>query len=139
MENGFFVWGRILEIIKKIVGIGPLCLGIFIDIYWMLAGSIVTSIIAFFLNSHWSGKLLGYSSWMQLKDIVPSYGIASLIAVSVYFLKFLPLSYWVILPMQIAVGAGVFFFVCRVLKVEEYQEIKNIATEYLKKIKEKKK
>ena len=105
----------------------------------MLAGSIVTSIIAFFLNSHWSGKLLGYSSWMQLKDIVPSYGIASLIAVSVYFLKFLPLSYWVILPMQIAVGAGVFFFVCRVLKVEEYQEIKNIATEYLKKIKEKKK
>lgn len=124
----------VLEIIKKIIGIGPLCLGIFIDIYWMLAGSIVSTIIAFFLNSHWSGKLIGYSSWMQIKDITPSYSVAGVIALSVYFLKFLPLSYWVILPMQIAVGVGVFFLICSLCKVEEYQEIKEIAKGYLKKI-----
>lgn len=123
-----------LEIIKKFIAIGPLCLGIFIDIYWMLAGSIVTGLIAFFLNSHWSGKLLGYSSWQQLKDIAPSYGIASLIAVSVYFLKFLPISYWVILPIQIVLGVGVFFLVCCLFKVKEYQEIKEIAMGYLEKI-----
>lgn len=127
----------VLEIIKKIIGIGPLCLGIFIDIYWMLAGSIISSIIAFFLNSHWSGKLIGYSSWMQIKDITPSYSVAGVIALSVYFFKFLPLTYWVILPMQIAVGVGVFFLVCRLFKVEEYQEIKEIAEGYLKKKKNK--
>ncbi|MBO7439079.1 MAG: lipopolysaccharide biosynthesis protein [Bacteroidales bacterium] len=127
----------VLEIIKKAIAIGPICLGIFIDIYWMLAGSIVTTVIAFFLNAHWSGKFLRYSSWQQLKDIAPSYGIASLIAVSVYFLKFLPLSYWVILPMQIAVGAGVFFLVCNGFKMQEYQEIKGIARGYLGKIRQK--
>lgn len=126
-----------LEIIKKVIAIGPLCLGIFIDIYWMLVGSIVTGLIAFFLNSHWSGKLLGYSSWQQLKDIAPSFGIASLIAVSVYFLKFLPISYWVILPIQIALGVGVFFLVCFLFKVKEYQEIKEIAMGYWEKIRKK--
>ena len=127
----------VLEIIKKVIAVGPICLGIFIDIYWMLAGSIVATIIAFFLNAHWSGKFLGYSAWQQLKDIAPSYGIASLIAVSVYFLKFLPLSYWVILSMQIAVGAGVFFLVCNGFKMQEYQEIKGIARGYLGKIRQK--
>jgi len=126
-----------LEILKKIIGLGPLCLGIFIDIYWMLAGSIVTGIISFFLNSYYTGKNLGYSSWQQLKDVAPSYLIALMIAVSVYFFKFLPLTYWVILPMQIAVGVGVFFLVCRLFKVEEYQEIKEIAEGYLKKKKNK--
>ena len=126
-----------LEIIKKIIGIGPLCLGIFIDIYWMLAGSIVTCIIAFFLNSHWSGKFIGYSSCQQLKDIAPSYGIASLIVVSVYFLKFVPLTYWIILPLQVAVGIGVFFFICNIFKIQEYQEIKEIVLTYYPKIKRK--
>ena len=115
-----------LEIIKKIVAIGPICLGIFVDIYWMVAASVVTGLIAFFLNSHYSGKLLGYSSWMQLKDIASSYGLAFLIAISVYFLKFLPLSYWLILPMQIVLGIVVFFVLCKLTKMEEYQEVRDL-------------
>lgn len=126
-----------LEVIKKIIGIGPLCLGIFVNIYWMLASSIVTTIVCFFLNSHWSGKMIGYSSWRQLKDIAPSYSIACIIALSVYFLKFLPLTYWIILPLQIAVGVGIFFLICKIIKIQEYQDIKGIAEEYLKKIKRK--
>ena len=31
-----------IEIIKKIIAIGPICLGIFVDIYWMLIGTIAT-------------------------------------------------------------------------------------------------
>lgn len=115
-----------LEIIKKIVAIGPICLGIFVDIYWMVAGSVVAGIISFFLNSHYSGKLLGYSSWMQLKDIAPSYALAFLIALFVYFLKFLPFSYWIILPMQIVLGLVVFFVFCKLTKMDEYQELKDM-------------
>lgn len=124
-----------LEIIKKIISIGPICLGIFVDIYWMLASSVVTGIIGFFLNSHYSGKFLGYSSWMQLKDIASSYGLAFLIALSVYFLKYLPLSYWVILPLQIVVGVGVFFAVCELTKMQEYEEVKELVKPVLNKLK----
>ncbi|MEE0962064.1 MAG: lipopolysaccharide biosynthesis protein [Bacteroidales bacterium] len=126
-----------LEIVKKIIAIGPLCIGIFFDIYWMLIGSIVTGFICFFLNSYYTGKKLGYSSWKQLKDIVPSYGVALVIALAVYFLKYLPLSHWIVLPMQIAVGILVFFAVCEAIKLSEYIEIKNIAILAVNKIRRK--
>lgn len=128
----------ILEIIKKIVAIGPICLGIFVNIYWMLVGSIVTGIIYFFLNSYYTGKKLNYSSWMQLKDIAPSYGLAMVIAVSVYFFKYLPLSNFIILPIQIVVGAGVFFLICEKTQMEEYKELKSIVLKYFKRLKRRK-
>lgn len=124
----------ILEIIKKIIAVGPLCLGIFIDIYWMLIGSVVTGIISFFLNSYYTGNNLHYSSWRQIKDVAPSYGIGLLISVSVYFLKYLPLSYFIVFPIQIVVGVGIFFLINEKIQREEYVEIKKIAITYISKI-----
>ena len=125
----------ILEIIKKVISIGPICLGVLVSIYWMLIGSIISGIINFFLNSYYSGKSLGYSSWMQLKDVLPSYGIALIIALSVYFLKYLPLSFWIILPLQVVVGSLVFFILSKAFKVKEYEEIKGMIKTYIGKLK----
>jgi hypothetical protein len=117
-----------LEIIKKIITLAPLFIGAFIGIMPMLLTNMVVGIIAYFLNSHYSGRLLGYSSWMQLRDIAPSYALATSIALSVWFLKYLPLSYWIVLPMQITVGAAVFFTFCKSFKMNEYKEIMDILT-----------
>lgn len=126
-----------LEIIKKIVLLGPLFVGAFVGIYWMLICSVLTSVICFFLNSYYSGKDLGYTSWMQLKDVAPSYGVATAVAISVYFFKYLPLSNWIILPIQIIVGAGVFFAICESIKLPEYIEVKGIALSFIKNIRKK--
>jgi len=123
----------IVEILKKIIAIGPICLGIFVGIYWMLIGGIVTDIIAFFLNSYYSGKNLGYSSWMQIKDVAPSYALAFIVSISVYFFKFLPISNFIILPIQIIVGATVLFLICEKRRPEEYIELKNIVIKALSK------
>ena len=117
-----------LEVIKKVIALAPLLIGAFIGIMPMLLTNIVIGIIAYFLNSHYSGRLLGYSSWMQLRDIAPSYALAIVIALSVWFLKYLPLSYWIVLPMQITVGTAVFFTFCNLFKMNEYKEIKDILT-----------
>lgn len=127
-----------VEIAKKIVAIGPLLIGVFVDIYWMLIGSIIAGVIYFFLNSFYTGKSLGYSSWMQLKDIIPSYTVAIIIASSVYFLKYLPLSFWIILPLQLLIGGGVFFVICESRKMCEYIEVKSIAMGFVKKLTSKK-
>lgn len=127
----------ILEIVKKIIAIGPICLGIFVGIEWMLIGSIVTGIISFFLNSYYTGKKLHYTSWMQLRDIAPSYAIAFAMALSVYFLKLLPLSYFVILPIQIVIGICVGWLLCKIWNLSEYNDFKRIIVEkvdgYIKK------
>lgn len=123
-----------LEIIKKTIGVVPLLVCIYYGVMSMLYCSILTSVINFFLNSHYSGKLIGYSSWLQIKDIAPSYAIAILIALSVYFLKYLCFSFWIVLPLQLFLGIIVFFLICQIIKKEEFQEIKEIVGSYLKKI-----
>ncbi len=123
-----------LEIAKKTILLIPLFVGAFVGIYWMLFASIGTSIIAFFLNSYYTGKGLGYSSWMQLKDVAPSYGVAIAVALSVYFLKYLPLSNWMILPLQMAVGVVVCYCVCETTKLHEYLEVKGMAKDNVGKV-----
>ena len=127
-----------VEIAKKTILLGPLFIGAFVGIYWMLVASIFTSVISFFLNSFYTGKSLGYTYWMQLKDVAPSYGIGLAVAVPVYFLKYLPITYWVVLPMQILVGAGIFILLCEKTKLPEYQEVKKIVSDYTRKLKRKK-
>lgn len=124
-----------LEIAKKVLALVPLSLGIFVSIYWMLIGSIIIGVICIFLNTYYSGKKLNYTSWMQIKDIIPSYLVGFIIALSVYFLKYLPLSYYVILLLQIVTGALVCFFVCRIFKMDEFNELTRIAIDLYRKIK----
>ena len=124
-----------LEIVKKIIGIAPLAVCYFYGVMPMLYFSLLASVINYFLNSYFPGKLLGYTSFMQLKDIAPSYGLATLIAISVYFLKYLPLTYWIILPLQIVLGIIIFFLVCEKTKLEEYQESKAIVQPIITKLK----
>lgn len=124
-----------LEVVKKIIAIGPLAVGAFVGIMPMLWTNIITCVISYFLNSYYSGKLLGYSSWMQLRDIAPSYGIAALLALSVYFIKYLPISYWIVLPMQIVIGVTVFMMLCHITKSEEFAEIKGMVATRISKFK----
>ncbi len=113
-----------LEVIKKIIGIAPLAVCYFYGIMPMLYVSFITTTIAYFLNSYWSGKHIGYSSWQQICDIAPSYGAATLIALSVWFLKYLPITPWLILPLQIIVGTVVFFLITH--KMEGYKEVRSM-------------
>lgn len=115
-----------LEIVKKIIALGPLFVGAFIGIMPMLYTNLITGIICYFLNSFYSGRLLGYSSWMQLKDVAPFYLIALSIAVPIWSLKFLPLTYWAILPLQITVGLLLLLTICQKAKIEEYDELKGM-------------
>lgn len=123
-----------LEIIKKIIAIGPLLLGIFVDIYLMLAGSLVTGLIAYYLNAYYSGPFLNYSIKEQVKDIIPSFGVALTMAIPVFAMSFIPLNPFLLLPLQILVGAVITISICEVTNLPEYIEIKGIAIPIINKI-----
>lgn len=124
-----------LEIVKKIIGLAPLAVCIFYGVLPMLYVNLIIGLICYFLNSYFPGKFLGYTSWMQLKDIAPSYGLATIIALSVYFLKYIPITNWVVLPLQILLGASIFFLFCTKTKMPEYTEVINMINPYLNKFK----
>ncbi|MDY3032358.1 MAG: lipopolysaccharide biosynthesis protein [Odoribacter sp.] len=122
-----------LEIIKKIIALGPILLGVFIDIYWMLVGSIFTGFFAYYLNAYYSGPFLKYGIWQQVKDILPSLGVALTMALIVYGIGCFPWSPFLLLPLQIFAGAVITIFLCHFFKLEEYIELKNIVLSYIKK------
>lgn len=123
-----------LEIIKKIIGVGPLLLGIFVGIYWMLAGTVVTSCISYYLNAYYSGTFLKYSILDQIKDILPSFGVALAMAVPVYAMSYIPMNHFALLPLQIIIGALIIVGICEKAKLSEYLEIKGIAMPIVNKV-----
>lgn len=124
-----------LEVIKKFVALGPLFIGAFVGIMPMLYTNIITCVIYFFLNSYYSGKLIGYSSWMQLRDIARSYAVAIILALSIYGFKYIPISYWVILPIQLITGSFVFYFAAQLIAKKEYKEMKELINPYYHQLK----
>lgn len=122
-----------LEIIKKCVAIIPITLGIFVGIYWMIWGSVFTGMFAYYLNSYYSSKFLGYSILTQIKDILPSFSIAVIMAVVIYSISLLPLSPFVLLLLQIVVGAVITLIICEGFKRPEYIELKSIIESMIRK------
>ncbi len=113
-------------IVSKSLDIGPVLLGIFYGIIPMLVGMIFARIAAFFIYTYYVGREVDYSTRMQMRDVTPSYMVAMCVAISVYFFKFLPLSPFVILPVQLITGTVVFFAICEIFKPYEYVELKSI-------------
>jgi hypothetical protein len=62
-----------LEIIKKIIAIPTIVIGVFFGIKMMIVGMMINTLIAYYLNSYWSGRFIGYSFMQQVKDILPSF------------------------------------------------------------------
>lgn len=123
-----------LEIIKKAIAVVPLLLGVFVDIYLMLAGSLVTSLFSYYLNAYYSGPFLNYSIKEQVTDILPSFGVAMAMAVPVFAISFIPISPYIMLPLQIVVGATITISICESTKLPEYLEIKGIVMPMINKI-----
>lgn len=123
-----------LEIIKKIIAVGPLLLGVFVDIYWMLGGSVMTGCIAYYLNAYYSGPFLNYSIKEQVKDILPSFGVAVAMAAPVYAMSFIPLNPFILLPLQIVAGAIITISICEVTRLPEYLELKGIVMPVINKV-----
>ena len=58
-----------LEVIKKVLAIFPILVGVYLGIEMMLWGSVIISVISYFLNAYYSASLINYSVYEQLKDI----------------------------------------------------------------------
>lgn len=115
-----------LEIIKKVFSIIPILVGVYVGIYSMLCASIIIGVVNLYVNSWYTGKKLGYTFFRQLLDIAPFYALSFIVAIAVYFLKYLPLEEWVILSFQLVLGCFVFILLCELSKMSEYVELKNI-------------
>jgi len=65
-----------LELAKKLLAVPVIITGIFLGIRELLIGMVIHSLISFFMNSYYSGRLIAYPAREQIRDIMPSFLIA---------------------------------------------------------------
>lgn len=121
-----------LEIIKKILAVPIILIAVFFGIKSMIIGMMILSIIAYYLNSYWSGIIIGYSFIEQLKDILPSFILALVVNGLVFSISYLEISsHMILLIAQISAGTLLTILICEGIKFKDYIYIKNIAVEKL--------
>jgi len=124
-----------LEIIKKVLSIPTIIIGVLFGIKTMIIGMLVLNLIAYYLNSYWSGRFIGYSTWEQVKDILSSFLLALFVAAGVFLAGYLlPLSNLLKLSIQILLGAGLTISLAEGFRMESYLYIKEIVIEKTKTI-----
>jgi O-antigen/teichoic acid export membrane protein len=84
-----------LEIYKKILGVGILCITIPLGLIAMCIGQVISSILCLALNTHYTGLLIHLGFLRQMKDLFPtltnSLIMGGLVFVSIHFIPSLGL------------------------------------------------
>lgn len=115
-----------LEIIKKIIAVGPIVVGVVYGIEYMLWGGVLTSFIAYFLNSYYSANLMNYPTSEQIKDILPTFLTSFLVAAFMWSVSFWNISVYALLPIQLLAGISLTLLIYEKLHLDEYLELKQL-------------
>jgi teichuronic acid exporter len=119
-----------LEVIKKLLVVVVVVISFQYGIFGLLYGSVITSILCYFINTHYSGRFLNYTAWQQAKDLVPSIFLSTLMGIAVYYLDSLLKGFSANDFLRILFGSffGVAFFATLsfLFKMSSFTELKNI-------------
>lgn len=107
-----------LEIIKKILGIVVLIITIPMGLMAMMVGSCISAVVSSFINAFPNKKLLNYSYFEQVKDMLPSFLLAIVMFVIVLSVQLLNLNMWLTIIIQIILGVVIYFGIAKLFKFE---------------------
>jgi len=117
-----------LEIAKKIMIVPVIGLGILYGVKAMLGGLVGTSVLSYFIDSHYSGRLINYSTWAQILDLTPLTLVTGGMGIFVYLLGvLLPLGHLPLFFVEIGSGAAFVVVVSELSRLRPYMELKTIA------------
>ena len=88
----------------------------------MIIGIMINNLIAYYLNSFWSGRFIGYSFRNQIYNILPVLAISLSMGGLVYIVGIvLPFKSWLILIIQIIIGALCLLIILEVTINKDYK------------------
>ena len=115
-----------LEIIKKILGILVLVATTSFGVLVMCYGSIVSGLLALFINTYYTGKFIHVGFLRQMRDLSGVLFASLSMFALVYCLTMLFTNSIVQLIVGIVVGVAYFALVCLVFKFDEIDYIKSL-------------
>lgn len=113
-----------IEIWKRSFMIIPILIGVFFNIYLMIISSVILNILFFFINAYYPARLFGYDIKTQIIDIFPSFKMAIVISVPVYFISLIELPSILLLGIQLISFFTLLILYCEVFNMQEYVKLK---------------
>ena len=121
-----------VEIIKKVLGVIILIISIPFGVTAIAIGMVISTTLSAIINAIPNKKLLGYTFKMQLADILPSLLISLVMFAAVYPISFINLNVWVMLILQVGVGAIIYIGLSAIFKVESFRYIISTIKNFLR-------
>ena len=112
-----------LEIIKKIIGICILCISVPLGIVAMCYFNILSSLIALFINTYYTGKLINVGFFKQMRDIAPTLLLSMVMWGAVLFIIHYIPNIYIQLLVGVIVGAAIYVSGSYLLKYPELKEV----------------
>ncbi len=122
-----------IEILEKIFWIPAIVVGVLYGMNALVWGVVFNSIITFFMNSMFSGKLIQYPVSRQLRDIMPTF-INNLVMATIALVVASLFVGNIYLSVSIKTVVSILYFIAagNIFKIQEYMELKEIIIEQIK-------
>ena len=121
-----------VEIIKKVMGVIILIASIPFGVTAIAIGMVISTTLSAIINAIPNKKLLGYTFKMQLKDILPNILLSLAMFGAVYPISFIEMNVWLMLIIQVIVGAVIYVALSAIFKVESFKYILGLLKGFLK-------
>ena len=124
-----------LEIIKKLMGVSFLVVAVlcFDSPIAIAMTGVITTVISCFINSYPNKKLVGYSYFEQMKDILPSLLLSVLMGAVILLVGMLRIHAFFLLLIQVTLGIAIYLGASVILKPAPYRFIVGQLRAYLNK------
>lgn len=126
-----------LEIMKKAVGMGLLLITMWFGVEAMAYSLLVSCVISQIINSYPNKKLLNYSYFDQMKDILPSILLAAFMGICIFPIALLKLTDMVILTIQVILGAAIYIGGSVLLRLDSFQYLWEIVRTFIVRMRKK--
>lgn len=123
-----------LEIIKKSYGLLALIIAVvfFESPIAIAMTAVITGLLGFFVNAAPNKKLIGYSYFEQVRDILPSFLASIIMCGAVLAIGLLNLNVFVTLAMQLFIGVAVYLLISVIFKIKPFLMVIDLVKKFNK-------
>lgn len=115
-----------LEIIKKLIAFGILIVTMNFGLLAICWGRVLYSLIAFYLNTYYTKRLLDYGFFTQVREIAPMLLFSLVIAAEALLISWLISNAWLALVAAVVASAATYIVLCRQFRIETYADLINL-------------
>lgn len=115
-----------LDLIKKVFTIMVLSVTASISVFAICIGSIFTSLFSWLLTGYYGSKVVEVKIQDQLLDMMPSFAISTVMAMLIFPFSYLKIDSIVILAVQFALGAILYFGLSYLFNKNSLMEMKTL-------------